>query len=261
MRARDRAIGIVSSWRRSRVVTARFEFFAADVLRASGVRAYQLRSHEGIVLVRHDNVEDSFVLKEIFGAIDTYRVPPGVLQALRERGVSSVTDLGANIGLSALKFGRMFPEARLTCVEPDAANAMILEATLALNGLLRRAEVLRVAAATQPGRLRFAGGQGGRSRAAAPGEEAVEVDAIDIFPVLERTDLLKVDIEGGEWALLADERLGTTPVAAICMEYHAYLCPDGDPTHAVTMLLGRAGYKIMSLREEPPGGVLWAMRP
>ena len=261
MRARDRAIGIVSSWRRSRIVDDRLRFFAGDVSRRQGVSSYTLRNGAGTVLIRHANTEDSFVLKEIFGAVDTYAVPPKVELALRRADVSTITDLGANIGLAALKFGRMFPQARLTCVEADPTNASVLEATLALNDLLARTRVLRVAAATKPGTLRFVGGQGGRSHVAAPGEAGVEVEAVDIFPVLSQTDLLKMDIEGGEWTILGDDRLRATPIKAVCMEYHARLCPGEDATTAATSMLGNAGFHIVSLREEPPGGVVWALRP
>lgn len=261
MRARDRAIEIVSSWRRSGIVEGRVRFFADDVSRRPGISCYTLRDGSGTVLIRHDNVEDSFVLKEIFGAKNTYAVPADVDLALRRAGVSTITDLGANVGLAALKFGQMFPTALLTCVEADAANASILEATLALNHLLPRTRVMRVAAATEPGTLRFAGGQGGRSHLAAPGEAGGDVEAVDIFPVLDETDLLKMDIEGGEWAILGDDRLRTTPIKAICMEYHARLCPGENATTTATSLVAQAGFDIVSLREEAPGGVLWALRP
>lgn len=260
MRASDRAVEVVSSWRRSSIVNGRGRFFVNDVLRRPGVSCYSLRRAAGTVLIRHGNIEDSFVLKEIFGAVDTYAMPDEVHVALRDAGVSLITDLGANIGLTALKFARMFPTARLVCVEADTSNASILEATLALNGLLARTRVMKVAAATEAGALQFVAGQGGRSHVAASGEAGAEIEAVDIFPVLEETDFLKVDIEGGEWTILTDERLRTTPIKAICMEYHARLCPDGDPTTTATSLLADAGFELVSLREEPPGGVLWALR-
>jgi FkbM family methyltransferase len=260
MRGRDRAIEIVSSWRRSDIVNGRIRFFLNDVRRRPGVSCYTLRNGTDTVLIRHSNVEDSFVLKEIFGAVDTYAVPEEVDRALRSAGVSVVTDLGANIGLAALKFGRMFPRAQLVCVEADKSNASILEATLALNELLSRTRVMKVAAAASAGTLQFVAGQGGRSHVAAPGEEGGDVEAVDIFPVLEETDLLKIDIEGGEWPILEDDRVGPTPIKAICMEYHARLCPGSNATTTATALLNNAGFDVVSLREEPPGGVLWALR-
>jgi FkbM family methyltransferase len=260
MRARDRAVEIVSSWRRSSIVNGRTRFFVNDVQRRPGVSCYSLRNGAGTVLIRHSNVEDSFVLKEIFGAVDTYAVPGEVDSALRSAGVSVITDLGANIGLAALKFGRMFPTAQLVCVEADKSNASILEATLALNDLLARTRVLKVAAAASAGTLRFVAGEGGRSHVAAPGEDGANVEAVDIFPVLEGTDLLKIDIEGGEWTILEDDRVGATPIKAICMEYHARLCPGNNASTTATALLNRAGFDVVTLREEPPGGVLWALR-
>ena len=260
MRARDRAIEIASSWRRASIVNGRTRFFLNDARRASGISCYTLRNGTGTVLIRHANIEDSFVLKEIFGSINTYAMPREVDTELRDAGVSVITDLGANIGLAALRFARLFPEAQLICVEADTANASILEATLALNDLLGRTDVMKVAAAPSAGTLRFVGGQGGRSHVASPDEEGREVEAIDIFSVLERTDLLKIDIEGGEWMILEDDRLATTPIKGICMEYHARLCPGSNSTTTATELLNRAGFDVVSLRKEPPGGVLWALR-
>jgi FkbM family methyltransferase len=38
-----------------------------------------------------------------------------------------IMDAGANIGLAALYFARLFPDARICCVEPDAANFTLLQ--------------------------------------------------------------------------------------------------------------------------------------
>ena len=46
-----------------------------------------------------------------------------------------------------------------------------------------------------------------------------------MFPHLHDADLLKIDIEGGEWPLLTDARFGELKVPAIVLEYHAYDSP------------------------------------
>lgn len=38
-----------------------------------------------------------------------------------------IVDAGANIGLAALFFARLFPDARICCIEPDAANFALLQ--------------------------------------------------------------------------------------------------------------------------------------
>jgi hypothetical protein len=48
---------------------------------------------------------------------------------------TTVLDLGANIGLTAVYFGRKFPNAEIVCVEPVPSNVKTLEINLQLNGI------------------------------------------------------------------------------------------------------------------------------
>jgi FkbM family methyltransferase len=245
---------------RSAIVTSRARFFANDLLSRRGVHAYTLANDQLTVLLRHDNPEDTFVLDEVFGRIDSYTMPEEVALALRGRGVRKIVDLGANIGLTALKFLTMFPQAQLVALEPDATNARILQATLARNGMLRRSRVVRAAASSTSGQLRFVGGQAGHSHAAGPAEAGFDVPMIDVVPELDDADLLKMDIEGGEWPILRDERLRRTGVDAMCLEYHAHLCPTGNPRAAAVDLVGDAGFEVVELRDQGDVGFLWARR-
>ena len=58
---------------------------------------------------------------------------------------------------------------------------------------------------------------------------------------------MKIDIEGGEWAILADERLAAAGAMVIVMEWHARNSPSDDPHHAATALLERAGYTVVGI--------------
>jgi FkbM family methyltransferase len=245
---------------RSAIVASRARFFANDLLSRRGVHAYRLADARLTVLLRHDNPEDAFVLDEVFGRIDSYAVPEKVKVALRARGVRKIVDLGANIGLTALKLLAMFPHAQLVAVEPDPANARILEATLARNDMLGRSRVVRAAASSASGQLRFVGGQAGHSHAAGPNEAGFDVPMIDVFPELADADLLKMDIEGSEWPILRDQRLRRTGVAALCLEYHAHLCPTGNPRAAAIDLVSGAGFEVVRLRDQGGVGFLWALR-
>jgi FkbM family methyltransferase len=245
---------------RSAIVTSRARFFANDLLSRRGVQAYTLADERLTVLVRHDNPEDTFVLDEVFGRVDSYAVPEEVKLALRARGVRKIVDLGANIGLTALKFLTMFPDAQLVAVEPEPANARVLEATLVRNDMLGRSRVVRAAASSTSGQLRFVAGQAGHSHAAGPAEAGVNVPMIDVLPKLADADLLKMDIEGGEWPILHDQRLRRTGVVALCLEYHAHLCPTGDPCAAAVDLVSGAGFEVVRLRDQGGAGFLWALR-
>jgi hypothetical protein len=49
----------------------------------------------------------------------------------------------------------------------------------------------------------------------------------DVFPYMQECDLLKIDIEGGEWGLLADPRFASTSAKALVMEVHPEARPEG----------------------------------
>ena len=246
--------------RRARLVTSPGAFFWGEVRRPSTPRRYRLADGSGQVLIRHHNHEDSFILSEIFEGTSTYAMPADVRRALGE-DVASIVDIGGNIGLAALWFARAFPGARLTIVEADPTNADVLEQTLSLNGLGDRSTVIRAAAGAHGGELPFVLGLGGRSHAATAADVVTtRVAMIDALSLIAGSDLLKMDIEGGEWAILSDPRLGDDPPRALCLEYHLWQCPGADPTATVRTLLEQAGLHIVALREEGHGGVVWAVR-
>jgi hypothetical protein len=89
---------------------------------------------------------------------------------------------------------------------------------------------------------------------------SVEVPMVDVMPRLADADLVKIDIEGGEWALLADPRFAEA--RAVVLEYHPYGCPTDDPRRSAHELLHAHGFEVTPLFYEPDNGVgmLWATR-
>jgi len=74
-------------------------------------------------------------------------------------------------------------------------------------------------------------------------------------------DLVKVDIEGGEWDILLDPRFAQNPPRAIVLEYHPHLCPGDDPRAAAQEALARAGLSMAPIWHRADGyGMLWAWR-
>jgi hypothetical protein len=89
------------------------------------------------------------------------------------------------------------------------------------------------------------------------------VPALDVFPFLEDVDLLKIDIEGAEWPILADPRFGAGVAKTLALEYHPYGSPEPDARALALRLLREAGYetKVSDFRLPPGHGMLWAWRP
>jgi hypothetical protein len=110
--------------------------------------------------------------------------------------------------------------------------------------------------------MSFMAGQYSESREAAATETGVSVRVTDLFAEAKRVDLLKLDIEGGEWAILEDPRLSALDTEAIVMEWHERQCRDARPGGYAARLLSDAGFVH---QHETPGpydsnGLLWAWR-
>lgn len=193
---------------------------------------------------------DSWILREIFrdGA---YRIPSEVELPPGPR----IVDLGANLGLFTIFMLSMYPDAQITAFEPDPDNARLLRQTVQRNRYSDRVVLHEACAMPTDGLVSFSSGAHQFSRISDDGEEGiVQVRGVDVVPFLRDADLLKMDIEGAEWALLADPRFGAA--RNVVMEYHPMLCPSPDPRGLLGSLLEDRGYKIVA-DDEP---MVWAVR-
>jgi FkbM family methyltransferase len=170
--------------------------------------------------LRSNGGADAFVHSEIFEH-EYYRLP-------LEAAPKTILDLGANIGLSAIYFARLFPDAELACVEPAPDNLRVLNRNLALNSV--RAAIIPAAVDVGDGRVRLELGErdyGHRIVAQSPcaARSALDVEALSVPTILrrlcwERIGLLKIDIEGHEAALFARDCDWLARVDAMCIEWH-----------------------------------------
>src|SRR5439155_11808788 len=155
-----------------------------------------------------------------------------------------------------------FRDAAVTAFEPDPWNLEVLRRCIALNDRTGRWTVVDAAASSHDGLAPFTSGAASLSRIETEGGNAT-IRTVDFFPYLDGTDFAKIDIEGGEWAILGDDRFETCPVGAIVLEYHPHLCPSDDPKTLAHALFARAGY-ITSEREHeddlPGYGMIWASK-
>jgi FkbM family methyltransferase len=258
----------------SGTVRERRRFIAREALPRRATSRYRLHDRDTVVSIRHHEhgpsagSGDAWTLYEVFRSPD-YRFPEAVDAALALRDPElRLVDIGANLGFFSLRTLTRYPRATVTAFEPDPENATLLRSNLRDNGVEDRAELIEACAHTEDGSLTFVGGQGSMSHAAFDGSEGVSLPAVDVFPHLENADLIKLDIEGGEWELLADPRFPQISAAAIAFEYHSVACPGENARLEATSRLREAGYEIHHPRPElfPPAGpfwgasVLWAYR-
>jgi len=122
-----------------------------------------------------------------------------------------IFDGGANIGLAVLYFKKLFPAAHIVAFEPNPEAFRLLARNVAVNHL-RDVHLHQVALAAATGNLPFYYGADGASltgslQAHAAGVHTVQVPArhlADYLPATVPVDLLKLDVEGAEAAILTD---------------------------------------------------------
>jgi FkbM family methyltransferase len=254
-------------------------FLARQLSGRPRLAAYRLRASGLTVHIRHGS-RDVAVFREILGINswpNVYDPPPEVEAIVAAAAAPRVVDLGANIGLfAAYALGR-WPDCTVESFEPDPHNVPVLQRTIAANGTGSRWTAHRVAVSNAAGELPFVSGLHAESQLAGIGDpaaraddalplaqgEVITVPVVDLFEAVQgRVELLKMDIEGAEWAILQDPRLAELDAGAIVLEWHAMGCPEPEPRAAALRMLARAGFKRTHEGEQPgQTGMLWAWRP
>ncbi len=257
-----RAIAAVT---RASLVQPSVAFAARELTGRRYTRTYRLRDGGLLVSLRHAST-DASVLDEVFLA-RIYEPPAPVSERLAalDRPLR-IADLGANVGLfGAFAFSR-WPVAQVVAFEPHPGNAALVQEAIDANELADRWTLIAACAFTHDTRLpftldNFSDSHVGRSGDPAAADGTVLVAAVDVFERCGDADLVKIDIEGGEWALLADARLEQLPAAAIAIEYHPLMAPGSDTRALATAALERAGYTVAPVSHDARGnGMLWAWR-
>ncbi len=111
-----------------------------------------------------------------------------------------VIDAGGNIGLSAIWFRQEYPMSKLTVYEADPTLASLLGRNLAAAGI-SDVNVQNAAVWTHDGFVAF--DNVGQDKGAVSATGTLQVRSIDLARQLpERVDLLKLDVEGAEYAII-----------------------------------------------------------
>jgi FkbM family methyltransferase len=235
--------------------------WAALMRGAGNAFTYRLRADGRKIVIRH-GTEDVFVMWELFDR-RAYAIPAAAREALeRDARAIRLVDLGANIGLGARFFDGELAIDAVIAYEPLVANLVILRRNRALDAPGRRWRIIDAAACTRDQDVSFTAGRvtGGRISTDA-GTGNLRVRGRDVFRDLVAADLLKMDIEGGEWAILQDVRLGETSLRAVVVEFHPWGCPEPDPEACARRLLSQAGFTVGPADRVGPGlGIVWAWR-
>jgi FkbM family methyltransferase len=141
-----------------------------------------------------------------------------------------VLDLGANIGVATFLFRSHYPNAHIVAVEPDPATFRKLVRNV---GADPNVTTINSAIAAEPGSVSFhTEPMSWASRLAGPGEAGARtVSAVTLDELAERFgagagDLIKIDIEGAEHAVLPQARC-VSRVSLLIGEVHP-IAPDAQ---------------------------------
>jgi FkbM family methyltransferase len=174
-----------------------------------------VRALDGARVQLRPHSSDALVLWETFG--QRFHVPPVDLA-----GAKAILDLGANIGLTAAHYAVLCPNANVVAVEMDARNAELARANT--ERWRDRVTVINAAAWWEPTELSYdapAGEEYG-FRVDAGGSQRVQAVAVsDLVAELGHVDFVKMDIEGAEREVLAQDSAWAERVSAIQVETHA----------------------------------------
>ncbi|MGE4427660.1 MAG: FkbM family methyltransferase [Solirubrobacteraceae bacterium] len=258
-------------------VRERVRFALNELLWRRGVRAYTLRGSGRTIVLRHP-MSDAWVVHEVLER-HAYAPPPEVRAALAGLGrPPRVADLGAHIGTTTLELLDAWPDASIVAVEPNPDNAALLRRMITRNGLGDRVRIEQVAAGTAEGEIEMTGFSilshvvrdefettdlwPWVEKAAGGPPPTHRVRVVDAFDLLRDVDVLKLDIEGAEWAILDDPRMADLPARAIVLEFHWQSAPGPDASVEVVRALSAAGYTVGEPFDEHDGvGMVWAWRP
>jgi FkbM family methyltransferase len=185
----------------------------------AGVRTFTLRDNRELMFVN----AESLVLHQLYW-FGEQGWEPQLLRWWRRfcRHSSAILELGANVGFFTVEGAKAGPHARYIAVEPYPASARVCRANLELNRVesVELVTAAAVAHAALPAvELHVPSDQLATPTVAFIGPDTelpermsrhvaqtIAVSAVDVRSLLSGIDLLKLDVEGQEHALLAASR-------------------------------------------------------
>ncbi|HEY6339555.1 MAG TPA: FkbM family methyltransferase [Candidatus Sulfotelmatobacter sp.] len=198
-----------------------------------------------------ENLSDLKTFWQVF-ARHVYRV---------NRSDMVILDVGANIGLFTLYAARHAPAAKIVAVEPFPSTFERLQQTVRDHGLGDQVTCLNLAVTGDSGtyRMRDVPMPSQQRQVIPPKQDGagIQVRGVTLTELMQEChldgiDLLKMDIEGGEYpALLATpvQVLGT--IRRIALEYHGHCLPYTK--QQLFSHLSEAGFQITSDAQNDKG--------
>jgi len=173
--------------------------------------------------------------------------------------VRLVVDLGANVGYSLLYYLHAYKNCYIIAFEPHPGHAAQAVRNLNIDGSRERVQLYPKGAGAYERKMRLTDSGTSSTLTEVNAKDTIGVEVVDIFPILEgrRIDILKVDIEGGEYEILKDPRFSRLDVGAIVMEWHSRGGGLADKAWCEERLK-TIGYGIEDIFTSPTHGMFYA---
>lgn len=215
----------------------------------------------GGLVIWYDPAIPSFTVRGL--AMGTYERPTAALVGRLLAPGMTVLDVGAHLGYYTLLASSLVgPGGSVRAFEPDPETRRFLERNVAENGIQDRVRVVSKAVGATEGRLplfRHAADSGSSSllRREAGGISPVEVEVttLDAWAASEGwpgVDLVKIDVEGGEAAVLAGAAglVDRNPAMAMVLELNTEASGDGRGEAPVFARLRELGFdRVFAIHE------------
>lgn len=164
---------------------------------------------------------DLQVAREVFFD-GQYDLPPEITAHV-------IVDAGANIGLSVLLFARRFPDAAIHALEPDRTS---LKKLIRNVGHLPNVTVHPIAVGAEDGSAGFREASAGWMSSFSEDGQGLAVTVRGLGRFIRevsdgRADILKLDVEGAEWAILRSIRLADY-ARIVLGELHRWMLRNGE---------------------------------
>lgn len=202
---------------------------------------------DGRILYLRPASNDVRVLRNVFERQDNQLLEPST------GTISTIVDLGAYTGLTALDFAARYPDAEIVAVEPDEANYRCLRKNISSSSDKDRITTLNACISDRPGteRMSTTGPQWERSIVRDQGKEVPAITVCDALDMLGRgtVDLLKMDIEGGERLAFRNAGDWLPRVRWMLLEVHG----EHMSLESLRAALAPSGRNTIMMRSATPG--------
>ncbi len=224
---------------------------------SSGLRSRNgqtsLAASELFLRLKHGDVwfESSLGSAELWSYIEAYSGRDYDSETIRFEPHDVILDLGANIGIFAIRYGNEFPTVPIYCFEPNPDVYKRLVRNLEANGLTNAVAVNAAAAecaGIQPffvGRSTVTGSliEGGTLLPAFH-TEVIDLDSFCKEHSIRSIGLLKIDVEGAEVAVLEGAKSALRSTKYLMVECHSH-----DLESSVRAILAKYNFEATVKRD------------